>query len=217
MQSIVELSQVGKCYWMRSEQAVALHDLSFSCAPGELVVLRCRSRLARVVIVNLLMGFEPPTTGSYCLFGKSIRDYTDDQLTELLYTKVGVIRKDPVLLSQKSLFENVMLPLNFAGQERADGPARALEALAEFHILDKKNHLPEWLTYRERLAAALARERCKRTQFLIFDGTMDGAAEKTREFLVSAAGSFTSSNCCVAFVTESNTLSLPGARTISIS
>lgn len=215
MSSVIEFVNVRKEYAFEKGGVAAVHDLSFSLGAGEVAVLRCETRLARIVVVNLLSALEAPTAGSCFFASRDMAQMSERAAAELQYTEIGVVHKNPLLLDGMTLFDNVLLPLNFSGGDSRGAAARAEDALDAFGLLAKKHYTPEWLTYRERLAGALARELCKRPRLLILDATMDDVSQETEDLMADAVRRFSKAGCAVILTTE-GTPPLPEARTIPV-
>lgn len=93
-------------------------------------------------------------------------------------TSIGMVHQDYRLLSDRSVLDNVALPLIIAGQHPKDANSRALAALDRVGLRDRANHLPVHLSGGEQQRIDIARAVVHKPQLLLADeptGNLDSA------------------------------------------
>ena len=91
-----------------------------------------------------MAGLDRPTEGEVLLDGVAIQDLSEDRLAELRRRKVGFVFQNFQLLGNQTARENVLLPLELAGERRAG--ARADELLAMVGLAERGHHYPVQLS-----------------------------------------------------------------------
>src|SRR5450759_2630110 len=117
---MISLSQVRMSYRGGHE---ALAELSFSIETGELVFITGRSGAGKSTLLKLIPAIERPTSGTVLVNGQNIGSMRRPAIP-YLRRNLGLIFQDQKLLYDRSVFDNVMLPLAFTGHAHKEA-ARA--------------------------------------------------------------------------------------------
>lgn len=162
---MIEFQQVGKRYPGGHE---ALADVSFRMAAGELVVLSGHSGAGKTTLLKLIPAMERPTAGRVLLNGQDVGGLKRNAIP-YLRRKLGLVLHEHRLLADRSVFRNVALPLEIAGQSAREAGKRAQAALERVGLADKAKELPMTLSGGEQQRAAIARAIVNRPAMLIAD------------------------------------------------
>jgi len=108
---LVSFSAVAKRYPGGHE---ALRDVSFALDPGELAFLIGRSGAGKSTLLKLIPAIERPTAGSVLVNGQNVGALKRSAIA-YLRRNIGLVFQDQKLLYDRSVYENVMLPLAFSG------------------------------------------------------------------------------------------------------
>src|SRR5262245_59345822 len=117
--ALVELRNVIKDYDTDGQKVRALDGISLSVASGEFVAFVGRSGCGKSTLLNIAGAMDFPSSGEALIDGRSTSDATEAVLTELRREKVGFVFQSFQLLQTLSAVENVELPLQLAGRDRA--------------------------------------------------------------------------------------------------
>jgi ABC-type lipoprotein export system ATPase subunit len=152
---ILSLQDVSKDYQTDGQRVQAVQGLSLNVERGELVALVGRSGCGKSTLLNLAGAMDFPTSGRVLLDGVSTSALKDAELTRLRREKVGFIFQSFQLLHTLTVFENVELPLLFAGKTNVREAARERLAWVELEGLGER--YPHQLSGGQMQRAAIAR------------------------------------------------------------
>jgi cell division transport system ATP-binding protein len=162
---LVSFSAVAKRYPGGQQ---ALKNVSFSLEAGELAFVTGRSGAGKSTLLKLIPAIERPTSGSVIVHGQNVGALKRAALP-YLRRNVGVVFQDQKLLYDRSVFDNVMLPLAFSGHPPKDAARRARAALDKVGLLPREKSNPIQLSGGEQQRLAIARAVVNRPALLIAD------------------------------------------------
>lgn len=154
-----------------------LDDVSLEIGAGETVALIGPSGAGKTTLLALLAGLDRPTTGDVQLCGEDLTAMDEDGRARVRGRHVGFVFQSFHLVSSLTALENVMLPLELAGE--ADAAARAREALDSVGLGRRTTHYPKQLSGGEKQRVAIARAFVTRPSILFADeptGNLDAAS-----------------------------------------
>jgi cell division transport system ATP-binding protein len=162
---LIKFSEVSKRYVGGNE---ALADVSFSLDKGELAFLTGPSGAGKSTLLKLVALIERPSRGQIVVNGQNLAGVTRRQLPGYR-RQIGVVFQDHKLLNDRTVFDNVALPLVIAGAEREDIGKRVRAALDLVDLLHKEQALPMTLSTGEQQRVGIARAVVYRPPILIAD------------------------------------------------
>nr|WP_194956796.1 cell division ATP-binding protein FtsE [Enterovibrio baiacu] len=174
MISVIRFQQVSKAY--RGGQQ-ALQKVSFHLPKGDMAFLTGHSGAGKSTLLKLLCAIERPSDGQILFNGHDI-SRIDRKEIPFLRRHIGVIFQDHKLLMDRSVFDNVALPLRIEQANESDIKKRVSAALDKVGLLDKSACLPIQLSGGEQQRVGIARAVVNRPQVLIADeptGNLDAA------------------------------------------
>jgi cell division transport system ATP-binding protein len=177
---MIEFQNVTKRY---PESGEALADVSFRIERGELAFLTGHSGAGKSTLLRLIPAFEKPTRGDIIIDGVHVPRLSDHQVAHLR-RKIGLIFQDYRLLNDRSVFENVALPLHITGHHPQDVGRRVRAALDKVGLLKKEKRLPMALSGGEQQRVGIARAIVHKPPLILADeptGNLD--AELSEEIM----------------------------------
>lgn len=167
---------LGKTVDSGGEPLTILQDISFLVMPGETVAIVGASGSGKSTLLGLLAGLDVPTAGEIRLDGVSLAALDEDDRARQRGKLLGFVFQSFQLLPSLNALENVMLPLELAGQKSAMATARNwLERVGLAHRL---KHYPKHLSGGEQQRVALARAFAPSPRLVLADeptGNLDAA------------------------------------------
>ncbi|HVC12521.1 MAG TPA: cell division ATP-binding protein FtsE [Burkholderiales bacterium] len=162
---MISFSNVSKRYPGGQE---ALHGLSFSIQDGELAFLTGHSGAGKSTLLKLIPAIERPTGGSVVVGGQNVAALKRAAVP-FLRRNLGLVFQDQKLLYDRSVYDNVMLPLAISGHAPQQAARRARAALDKVGLLGRERANPIQLSGGEQQRLAIARAVVNRPSILIAD------------------------------------------------
>ncbi|AUD79945.1 cell division ATP-binding protein FtsE [Kangiella profundi] len=162
---MIEFHQVFKRYEGGHE---ALKGVSFELPAGEMAFLTGHSGAGKSTLLKLIALMERPTRGQVILDGQNISKVKDRHIP-YHRRKIGMIFQDHRLLFDRTVFDNVALPLIIAGVSDRDIPKRVRAALDKVGLLSKEKQLPIQLSGGEQQRVGIARAVVNKPPLLLAD------------------------------------------------
>ncbi len=146
----------------------ALKDVSFEIESGEMVFITGHSGAGKSTLFRLLAAIERPTSGSIVVNGQNIAALRRSAIP-YLRRNFGLIFQDQKLLFDRSVLDNVLLPLAIVGLPTREAHRRARAALDKVGLLDRERARPIALSGGEQQRLAIARAVVNRPAILLAD------------------------------------------------
>lgn len=154
---IIQAEGIDKIYRSASDTVHALRNVSVKVESGEIVAVMGPSGCGKTTLLNCLSGLDSIDSGNVRINGQSLRDLTDDQLSEYRARSMGFVFQTFNLLPVLSAQENVELPLLVAGVSSKRATEIALGKLDDVGLVDWANRRPAALSGGQRQRVAVAR------------------------------------------------------------
>ncbi len=161
----IELQHVTKRFDNGHE---ALSDVSVEFAEGSMTFLTGHSGAGKSTFLKLLLGADIPTRGRVLVNGVDIGAMSQRRLPRYRQN-LGVVFQDHHLLTQRTIFENVALPLRVVGMRGREIARRVRAALTRVELLGKENLFPRHLSTGEQQRVGIARAVVTRPKILLAD------------------------------------------------
>jgi cell division transport system ATP-binding protein len=162
---LVSFSAVAKHYPGGQQ---ALKDITFSLEPGEMVFMTGRSGAGKSTLLKLIPAIERPTAGSVIVNGQNV-GALKRAAVPYLRRHIGLVFQDQKLLYDRSVYDNVMLPLSFSAHPAKEAARRARAALDKVGLLARERANPIQLSGGEQQRVAIARAVVNRPGLLVAD------------------------------------------------
>lgn len=162
---MILFEQVSKVY---ADQHVALDKVDFHLKKGEMAFLTGPSGAGKSTLLKLISLMDRPTSGRIVLNGNNISNLKGNDIP-YLRRHIGMIFQDHRLLMNRTVLENVGLPLLIEGYNRHEIKRRSLAALAKVGLNGKENSFPIHLSGGEQQRVGIARAIINHPPLLIAD------------------------------------------------
>jgi putative ABC transport system ATP-binding protein len=147
----------------------ALKGIDLTVERNEFVSIMGPSGSGKSTLMNIMGCLDVPTTGDYLFDGINIRTLSSNALAEIRNQKVGFVFQSFNLLPYASAFENVEIPLLFAGMKGKARRERVVELLASVGLADKMANKPTEMSGGEMQRAAIARALANKPNLILAD------------------------------------------------
>ena len=160
-----------------------LSNVSFQMQPGEMAFLTGHSGAGKSTLLKLIALLEKPSRGLVMVDGRNLGKL-DNQLIPYHRRKIGMIFQDHRLLHDRTVFDNIALPLVVAGVGHIETGRRVRAALDKVGLLNKEKALPVTLSGGEQQRVGIARAIVSKPPVVVADeptGNLD--PELSREII----------------------------------
>ena len=162
---MISFNQVHKRYPGGYE---ALKNVSFDIAEGEMTFITGHTGAGKSTLLNLIAAIEHPSSGSVIVKGQNVSALKGGALP-YLRRNLGLIFQDHKLLFDRSVFDNVMLPLQICGFDHRESAKRTRAALDKVGLLQREKANPIALSGGEQQRLCIARAIVNRPSILLAD------------------------------------------------
>ncbi len=162
---MIQFSQIYKRYPGGYE---ALKNVSFEIAEGEMIFLTGHSGAGKSTLLKLIAAIERPNSGSIVVKGQNVSSIKGGALP-YLRRNLGLIFQDHKILFDRSVFDNVMLPLQICGFDHRESAKRVRAALDKVGLLKREKTSPIALSGGEQQRLCIARAIVNRPSILLAD------------------------------------------------
>jgi len=172
----VRIEAVSKLYEVRDgDDVLALERIDMDIASGSFVALVGPSGCGKSTLLSLLAGLMPATSGRVGIDGeKVVRPHP----------KVGVVFQSDLLLYWRTILDNVLLPIEIKGMDRAAYRQRARDLLAQVGLQGFDNTYPSELSGGMRQRVSLCRALIQEPELLLMDEPFGSLDALTREQMI---------------------------------
>ena len=173
-EAAISVSGLGKRVADASGELTILHGVDFTVQKAETLAIVGASGSGKSTLLGLLAGLDTPTEGKVVLDGVDIFALDEDGRAALRKEKLGFVFQSFQLLPHLTAVENVMLPLELAGDGAARAKAEAM--LGRVGLASRFKHYPKFLSGGEQQRVALARAFVTQPPLLLADeptGSLD--------------------------------------------
>ncbi len=179
MTAILELDDVVKSYGSGTTEVRALRGVSLSVEEGEFVAVMGPSGCGKSTLLHLAGALETPSAGSIRVAGRALASLDAAGRSDLRRHDVGFVFQRLNLIPALTAIENVMLPMELAGEGARDARPRAIEALEAMGLHERLDRYPDDFSGGQQQRIAIARAVVGRRQLLLADeptGSLDTAS-----------------------------------------
>jgi D-methionine transport system ATP-binding protein len=201
---IIAFDGVGKVFPARDKSAevVALADIDLQVPEGAIVGVIGRSGAGKSTLIRLINGLERPSSGHVLVNGTDMAALDERRLREARRS-IGMIFQHFNLLSSRTAFDNVALPLEIAGFARGEIAAIVEPLLDRVGLADKRDRYPAELSGGQKQRVGIARALATKPKVLLSDEATSALDPETTDQILSLLKSINSElGLTIVFITH---------------
>ena len=180
MSSVLEINNMSKIYGEADNRVKALDDVSFSIKQGEFVLIVGSSGSGKSTLLNMIGLLDHPTKGKISIDGINTTTLNDDKISSFRNKKLGFIFQFSNLLTDLSVLENVLLPLQIGGNNT--GEKDAIDLLKAVGLEDQIYKRANKISGGQAQRVAIARGLINKPSIVLADeptGNLDSVTSAT--------------------------------------
>lgn len=182
MNTIIQLKNIAKVFLTEEIETRALSDINLVIKRGEYISLTGQSGCGKSTLLSLIGLLDSTSQGQYILNQEDVSSLSRDQRAKIRSEQIGFVFQSFNLISDLTVFENVMLPLTYQSNiAKAEIEKRADEVLAKVEMSHRKNHFPSQLSGGQQQRVAVARALINNPAIILADEPTGNLDSKNAE------------------------------------
>jgi len=176
---MIKLENIRKVYSTGKVDVEALRGVNLHIKKGDFVTVIGPSGSGKSTLMHIMGCLDKPTAGRYQLNGQNIQHLNDNQLSELRNREIGFVFQNFNLLPYASAYENVEMPLLFAGVGGKKRKEKVESILRKVGLADRMDHRPNELSGGQKQRVAIARALVNDPNIILADeptGNLDSTS-----------------------------------------
>ena len=215
---MIKLSNIGKIYNKgKSNECIALTNVSIEIADGELVAVIGRSGSGKSTLLHILGCIDNSTSGKYYLGDDLVSGLTGNQMADVRNQKIGIVMQDFALVEEYSSIENVMIPLAFSNYHKKQRKETAMNALKLVSMDNLANKNVKELSGGQKQRVAIARAIVNNPSIILADEPTGALDSKTSTEIMELFKKLNNDGKTVIIVTHDKEIAAQCRRVIEIS
>ena len=166
---MIKTENLSMLFTTEDVQTKALNEVSLEIKKGEFVAIMGPSGCGKSTLLNLLGLLDNPTSGELWFLEEEVSRYTENNRTDLRNGNLGFVFQSFNLIDELTVFENVELPLLYAGVPVKERVARVNAALDRMQIAHRTEHSPPQLSGGQQQRVAIARAIVTNPKIILAD------------------------------------------------
>lgn len=199
---MIKMEQINKVYRPHSNPVHALRDISLQIETGDFVAVMGPSGSGKSTLMNVMGCLDTPSSGSYWLGGVEVSSMNSDQLATVRNRKIGFVFQNYNLLPRMTALRNVELPMLYAGVEKEERKARALDCINRVGMLNRIHHRPSELSGGQCQRIAIARALVNNPDIILADEPTGNLDSVTSMEIMNIFRSLHQENTTIVLVTH---------------
>lgn len=177
--TILKLTDICKDYLQGKQTVRVLKNINLTVEQGDYLAIMGPSGSGKSTLMNIIGCLDVPTSGTYELNGKDLRNSSDNALADIRNKYIGFVFQSFHLMPKLDAVDNVALPLLYAGVSLKERRERAIQALNAVGLGDRIHFRPNQLSGGQCQRVAIARAIVTKPTLLLADeptGALDSKA-----------------------------------------
>jgi putative ABC transport system ATP-binding protein len=213
---MLQLRRITKAYRMGEVDVPILHGIDLTILRGEYTAIVGTSGSGKSTLMNILGCLEQPSSGHYYFDARDITLLSDNERTDIRNFQIGFVFQQFNLLPRLTALQNVMLPMVYAGYDRAERRERAMAMLEQVGLADRMANRPNQLSGGQQQRVAIARALVNQPELLLADEPTGALDSRTGEAVIELISELHAGGLTIVLVTHDPSVAHNSGRIIRI-
>jgi len=213
---MLTLTDICKTYRTEEVETRALDRVCLEVATGEFVAIMGPSGCGKTTLLNILGLLDSPDSGTFRFFGTEVSKYSEQQLTALRRTGVGLVFQNFNLIDDLNVQENVEVALLYRGIARTERKRKVTAALEQVGIPHRARHLPNQLSGGQQQRVAIARALVAEPKLILADEPTGNLDTENGAVVMDLLAQVNAGGTTVVMVTHSLVHAARARRTVKL-
>jgi putative ABC transport system ATP-binding protein len=200
--SLISMKDITKVYSTGKIHVEALRGICLDIKRGEFLAIIGPSGSGKSTLMNIMGCLDMPTAGSYHLDGHPVAEMNINQLASIRNRKIGFVFQNFNLLAYATTFENIELPLIFAGKPGNYRKQKAMECLERVGLADWAEHRPTELSGGQMQRVAIARALANDPDIILADEPTGNLDSKSGSEIIDIFSELNAAGASVVTITH---------------
>lgn len=215
---MIKLKNIQKTYNKGKSNAFqALYDVDLKIDNGELVAIIGKSGAGKSTLLHILACIDSYESGEYLIDDILVKNLSEKKLAEIRNSKIGMVMQDYALVDDFSCIENVLLPLDFAKNKKANKTELAMNALRSVSMDSMAKKPVNKLSGGQKQRVAIARAVVNKPSIILADEPTGALDTKTSSEIMELFHELNENGKTIIIVTHDLEIAKQCDRIIEIS
>ncbi|NQZ21188.1 MAG: ABC transporter ATP-binding protein [Colwellia sp.] len=203
MTTLIELTGISKTFLTEEIETRAIDSVNLVIKKGEYISLSGQSGCGKSTLLSLLGLLDSSTHGSYKLEGVDVSSLSRDQRAKIRSEQIGFVFQSFNLISDLTVFENVMLPLTYqSGLTKSVIETKVQQVLEKVEMSHRKDHFPSQLSGGQQQRVAVARALVNDPAIILADEPTGNLDSKNAETVLTLLDKLHQEGSTICMVTH---------------
>ena len=203
MTALITLKNISKAFLTEEIETRALNDINLVINKGEYISLSGQSGCGKSTLLSLLGLLDSTSSGIYQLANSDVSTLSRDERAKIRSEQIGFVFQSFNLISDLTVFENVMLPLTYqSGKSKSEIGNKVNEVLEKVEMGHRKNHFPSQLSGGQQQRVAVARALVNDPAIILADEPTGNLDSKNAEAVLQLFDQLHNDGATICMVTH---------------
>lgn len=199
---MIKIRNLSKSYKGKKYDIKVLDNINIDIKQGEFTAIVGESGSGKSTLLRILGCLDKFDTGEYILDGMNIAKHKRSKLAEIRNSKIGFIFQNFSLIPEYTVYENIEMPMGYAGVKSECRRKNVKELLAKFNLEDKIDVYPNMLSGGQQQRIAIARALSNNPKIILADEPTGNLDENNMQYIMELFKEINISGVTVIMVTH---------------
>jgi len=200
---MIKTEKLSKIFRTDEIETRALLEVDLAVAEGEFVAIMGPSGCGKSTLLNVLGLLDNPSAGKYYFNGQEVGQLSERNRTQFRKGKVGFVFQSFNLIDERTVFENIELPLLFLRVKPAKRKEMVDEVMERMKISHRRKHFPQQLSGGQQQRVAIARAVVANPKLILADEPTGNLDSKNGDQVMELLTELNQAGTTIVMVTHS--------------